>query len=389
MKKIYFFLGLLFCSVYACGQVTILLQDFNGATNNWTTINNSTGGIPANAAWTLRPDGYVYNNSIFNPTTTFHSNDASQFYLSNSDAQGDDVPPPITNTILQSPSFSTVGYTGVSLQFYHFFRFSGDPDQVFVEVSTDGSAWTPVQSYIGNTGDSAAFAVANINLLAYAGMPLVYIRFRFYSEFGWYWAIDNVTVTVSGALPVTLLSFSGYRENNHNLLKWTTASEQNNRGFQVERSTDGINYTSIGFVNSLASSGNSNAAIDYTFNDNNIAGSKQYYRLRQTDIDGREKLSRIVLIKGSKPFVLTIGSLFPNPAKTEVNVLIDAPNHDETILQVIDINGRLVKQKSAVVETGSNTIPIDITGLVNGTYILKVVCKSNGEIKTGRFIKER
>ena len=73
----------------------------------------------------------------------------------------------------------------------------------------------------------------------------------------------------SGTLPVTLLSFRGYKDGSRNQLRWTTTTELNNRGFEVQRSTDGINYSVIGFVNSIALFGNSSSDLDYTFTDNN------------------------------------------------------------------------------------------------------------------------
>lgn len=74
------------------------------------------------------------------------------------------------------------------------------------------------------------------------------------------------------SLPVTLLSFSGYKDGSRNQLSWITASELNNRGFEVQRSTDGVNYTAIGFLNSLANGGNSNDQLSYRFTDNTPAG---------------------------------------------------------------------------------------------------------------------
>jgi hypothetical protein len=91
----------------------ISLSCFNAATNDSTTVNNSTVENVAGAtAWTLRPDGYDYAGSIF------HGSDNCQFYLSNGDAGGSDSN---TSTILRSPSFSTVGYTTASVAFDHFF----------------------------------------------------------------------------------------------------------------------------------------------------------------------------------------------------------------------------------------------------------------------------
>ncbi|MEO6404288.1 MAG: hypothetical protein ABIY51_15490, partial [Ferruginibacter sp.] len=77
-------------------QVSLINENFNGTglPPGWTVINNSSGGIagPGEAKWTLRPDGYQYGSQYIDPPIIFHSNDFSQFYLSNSDAQGD--PPP-------------------------------------------------------------------------------------------------------------------------------------------------------------------------------------------------------------------------------------------------------------------------------------------------------
>ena len=181
---------------------TILNQNFNAATNNWTTINNSQYGDPADAAWTLRPNNYPYGGN------TFRSNDNSQFYLSNSDDQGsswwyDEV----TRTYLVSPSFSTVGYTSVSLDFYHFFReYSNSVARV--EVSTDNSNWSTIATYQSSRGDHTNFAHETIDLTAYAGRPNVYIRFYYYAEYGWYWAVDNVRITGASASAIPIVSWS-------------------------------------------------------------------------------------------------------------------------------------------------------------------------------------
>lgn len=165
--------------------VTLLSQNFNGATNNWTTVNNSTGGTPANAAWTLRPNGYDNTNDVFN------SNDNSQFYLSDSDAQGSGS---TTATILQSPSFSTVGLSAATLTFHHYNRhFSGQV--AVVEASTDGSNWATLAGpYTSTQGGPNNFTQVTANMSAYLNQPTVFIRFKFDSPWGWYWAVDNVTV---------------------------------------------------------------------------------------------------------------------------------------------------------------------------------------------------
>ena len=164
-------------------NMTILSQDFNGVTNNWTTVNNSSGTTPAIAAWTLRPDGYNY-------TSDFHSNDNSQFYLSNSDELGFET----TDTQLISPSFSTLNYSSANLGFFQYLR---SPSSATVDYSIDGgTTWVTMQSYNATQGAFAAFANATIALPAAAlNKPSVKVRFKFDDFYGWYWAIDNVSIT--------------------------------------------------------------------------------------------------------------------------------------------------------------------------------------------------
>ncbi|MCX6233721.1 MAG: HYR domain-containing protein, partial [Bacteroidetes bacterium] len=170
----------------------LLSENFNAATNNWTTQNNSTGGTPANAAWTLRPDGYNYNGVIF------HSNDNSQFYLSNSQAQGGGT----TRTFLISPAMNTVGYTTLQLDFWHYYRDRGNSDDfAYIEVSTNGSTWIVNTTFNTTRGAANNFRHETINLSADINNPTFYIRFRYTATNDYYWAIDNVTITGTSPLP--------------------------------------------------------------------------------------------------------------------------------------------------------------------------------------------
>lgn len=171
-------------------SATILSENFNGATDTWTKTNNSSGGTVANAAWTLRANGYSYNDGTNN--NVFNSNDNSQFYLSNSDAQGSGG---TTATILQSPSFSTVGYSAASISFYHHYRYNSGAESAKLEVSTNGSSWTTLTTYTSTQGSSGGFVQATASLASYLNQATVYIRFKYDATFDWYWAIDNIAIT--------------------------------------------------------------------------------------------------------------------------------------------------------------------------------------------------
>jgi Domain of unknown function DUF11/PKD-like domain/Passenger-associated-transport-repeat/Ig-like domain CHU_C associated/Bacterial Ig-like domain (group 2)/HYR domain len=165
---------------------TILTQNFNAA-STWTTANSSTpGGTTALAAWTLRPDGYNIN-------TTYHSNDNSQFYLSDSRTQNGTI----TSTTLTSPAINTVGYASLSLNFYQFYQFNNSTgESAKVQVSTNGSTWTTVATYTSNQGTATGFANTVIDLSTYVNKTTLYIQFFYYSgSRARYWAIDNVSLT--------------------------------------------------------------------------------------------------------------------------------------------------------------------------------------------------
>lgn len=198
--------------------------------------------------------------------------------------------------------------------------------------------------------------------------------------------VNQLTNAAFIVLPVDLLSFSGYKDGARNQLRWTTATEQNNKGFEVQRSLDGINYNPIGFVNSLAPGGSSSIELNYAFTDNNVTGLRQYYRLRQVDFDGRNKISNIVLLKSEKPTLITIEGMFPNPATTTVNMLVGSPVKDKVTVVVFDMAGKIVITKSMNVETGSNTLPLDVSALASGNYMIKLV-SGDGEVVTGKFVK--
>jgi hypothetical protein len=178
--------------------VLIYNETFNGMTNDWTTINNSVGGLASNAAWTLRDSPYTYSSPYWN--LTLSSNDASRFYFSNSDAQGS----PGSNrtiTYLTSPSINLVGYTTATLNFYHYLRFQPG-GKSWVEISTNGgTSWTLLTPFTASKGTPTNFDNVILNLTPYVGNN-VKVRFYYDATWDYGWAIDNVSITGNLAIEV-------------------------------------------------------------------------------------------------------------------------------------------------------------------------------------------
>jgi len=175
----------------------------------------------------------------------------------------------------------------------------------------------------------------------------------------------------SAALPVTLISFSGRQQADGVLLEWQTAVELNNQGFHIERSTDGSRWTDIGFV---AGKGTGTERQDYSFLDEKPQWSKNYYRLRQMDLDGKAEVSNVVIIAQQHTGPLRI---FPNPvSKGALHLLLPENTEAEVVVQLFRPAGQLLR--TASLRPGDNLL--DVNSLEPGVYYLKVVDKPEWEV---------
>lgn len=173
------------------------------------------------------------------------------------------------------------------------------------------------------------------------------------------------------ALPVSLTNLSATPQTNNIRLTWQTTSESNNRGFEVQRSVDGVQWTAIGFVNGA---GNSNALVNYNYNDINLAPSRYYYRLRQVDMDGRFKFTTIVFVTlNGKASGYSLQQNYPNPFNKNTMIQYSISEVGFVKLTLFDINGREVKVLvNRIHEKGAHSIEFNAGGLSRGTYYYKM-----------------
>jgi len=188
-------------------------------------------------------------------------------------------------------------------------------------------------------------------------------------------------------LPVTLVNFRGEQSGSINRLLWTTSTETNNRGFELERSSDGRNYSSITFIASKAENGNSNSAINYNYNDLRPFSGNNYYRLKQFDTDGRTTISNVVLLS-SKVAEITLSSVYPNPTLREVNLVISSPKAERVTIVITDLTGKVLLQKAMQLIVGDNQELFNVQNLAAGTYFIKAVCANGCETAVQRFVKQ-
>ncbi|MDX1905922.1 MAG: FG-GAP-like repeat-containing protein [Bacteroidia bacterium] len=163
----------------------------------------------------------------------------------------------------------------------------------------------------------------------------------------------NTTTT----LPVELLTFTATQSQAAVSLHWVTASEVNNSGFTVLRSTDAATWAELSFV---PGRGTTAQASEYTFEDAQAPVGQVYYRLAQVDLDGTVTSSPVVEIQVRAPGHQA--SLYPNPAAGgEVKLDLFSARDDEAVIRVYDLGGRMVHQQSVVVSAQTlTTVSLDL-----------------------------
>ncbi|MDX2303316.1 MAG: malectin domain-containing carbohydrate-binding protein [Microscillaceae bacterium] len=181
---------------------------------------------------------------------------------------------------------------------------------------------------------------------------------------------DFLLNTSFDPLPISLLSFEGRRLNEKQvLLNWITASEINNKGFQIQKSVDALNFENISFIDGA---GNSNTILEYQFLDKNAASSA-YYRLQQIDLDGTSEFSSIVFVEG---FDQNFLSIFPNPVVEAQSIEFQASeniqNQSDIRAELVDTRGQILLQITGSLDEIKDAVKQQIPGLGRSVYILKV-----------------
>ncbi|MBO9201117.1 MULTISPECIES: T9SS type A sorting domain-containing protein [Niastella] len=187
----------------------------------------------------------------------------------------------------------------------------------------------------------------------------------------------------ASSLPLVLSSFYAQKQTNKVVLQWQTSSEENVKQFVIERSTDGKTYKAIGQV---AAVGNSNLIRNYTFADQSpYMSQNNYYRLNMQDADGTTKYSKILIVKFDGQLVASLG-IFPNPTRDLLQVQLPDGMEGTVGLQIIDMNGRVVKWNNLASDGHALNTTLDVSTLVKGIYILRAT--AGNTTVTKRFSKQ-
>ncbi|HVZ98020.1 MAG TPA: alpha-amylase family glycosyl hydrolase [Chitinophagaceae bacterium] len=174
-----------------------------------------------------------------------------------------------------------------------------------------------------------------------------------------------VYVNSPGALPVTLLSFTGKNEGNANVLTWKAENESGLNYYELQRSYDGVNFDSVGRVSATGA-----AAYSYT-DDVNGAPGIYYYRLRSVDIDGNFTYSAAVklTVTGNRKLII----VNPNPFRQNLTITVETSIQDRATVILADVTGREISRSVEHLTAGSNHLQLNVASQLSaGTYLLTI-----------------
>ncbi|MEO1438467.1 MAG: T9SS type A sorting domain-containing protein [Bacteroidota bacterium] len=166
------------------------------------------------------------------------------------------------------------------------------------------------------------------------------------------------------SLPVELIRFDAFSTADEIVLEWSTASEFQNNYFEIQKSTDGINFETIGRVDAA---GTTQIEQAYSYIDNNPVKGKNYYRLEQVDFDGKTNLSEVQVVDFTGVDVISL-TIFPNPAQTQVRIRMSQAFEQDTHVRLFNTLGQVVL--SSEVSARQGFIDLDVSNLPKGAYIL-------------------
>ncbi|MFT5265352.1 MAG: hypothetical protein ACI8YQ_004105, partial [Polaribacter sp.] len=237
-------------------------------------------------------------------------------------------------------------------------------------ITGTGSCMTGMDCLGGNDNDASCSSNVNrstFSITTPAGsVPSTY--YVYVTGEGTATGTFQLSLTDGPPLPVELISFAGDIQERSNRLSWKTASEFNTERYVLERSIDGKSpWAEIGYINAV---GFSNEIQEYDFEDLNPV-PKAYYRLRSSDFDGHQDISKLVYLERTEDGFDFI-DLVPNPTRDFVRVQFNQISNGPVTFTLMNIQGQILRQWSTDVQQGDGEEQIDLSELNKGLYFIQL-----------------
>ena len=329
----------------------------------------------------LRRQVFKTNDSIAFPVGK--NNIYRKYVLLANQSSEDDFVEYEAELFAQAPLVRTLPatFTNVNQKWYHTVsiisgnsRFSEGRATIYYEAS-DGVADPAILRIGKDDGSTNWLDIGGVGTTTPAG-SITSDPFTSFSDF----VLANFT---GGVLPVTLLSFNGNTINYGVQLNWKVSNEIRFAGYEIQRSTDAISFTTIGFLQPRGVS----TITNYQFDDGQLPNSQQlFYRLKMIDQDGRFSYSSVIRIKLTGQLNNRIISIAPNPFINGLTIQMQSTGNQNIQLQLLDMSGKLLKENRYPILPGTNQLYLQAGDLPKGMYLLKLI--STEKVFTERVVKQ-
>ncbi|GMU86673.1 MAG: hypothetical protein AMXMBFR48_19150 [Ignavibacteriales bacterium] len=343
---------------------------FFDTTNNPASLWTITAS-PATPKWEATSSSY--NSS---PNSYTDSKDGN--YVANA-----------TVTMTMTNPVNLAGVPNPRLTFWSRWFIEADWDAGFVKISTNnGSTWTPLAGRFTKPaagqgkqvpagapvyeGTQSGWVQEEIDLGSYSGQSIK-LRFELGSDGSIHqdgWFLDDIGIYTWGVVPVELTSFTASVSVNGAELRWITATETNNRGFEIQRSLNGAEWITAGYK---PGTGTSAEQTEYTWTDNNAPEGTVFYRLLQYDYDGSMRIYGPVTAEISTVTEFSLGQNYPNPFNPVTTIRYSLAERGSVSLTVFDAQGSEVAVLvSGARDAGRHEVQFDASSLPSGVYIYRL-----------------
>lgn len=182
----------------------------------------------------------------------------------------------------------------------------------------------------------------------------------------------KLIVDYNAPIPVELSSFAANVVGETIQIAWETATETNNKGFEIERSEDGESFTNIGYIDG---NGTTTEKQGYSFTDHHPTSGTYYYRLRQIDFDGTANMSQTIEVD-FVPTEYSLGQNYPNPFNPATKIKFAVPVESKVTVTLYNMLGQKVKDLvSAQFNVGLHEIDLNASDLASGMYIYSITAQ--------------
>ncbi len=334
--------------------VNLFCDDFEAGAGNWTITND--GGT---CIWEVLTPPFP-NTYTLPPTST------GAVFAADADDCGSGTT--LLSTATSTNAIDATQFQSVWLEFDNDWNAIDNADFAYVDVSIDGGAtWLNVLTFdvvdVRNTHEiwdlTSLVALSSFN-----------IRFKTIQPgFDWWWAVDNICIYGSDPIPVELTSFAAVADFGLVELSWITATETNNRGFEVQRSS-GKDFETIAFIEGHGTTTEPQA---YSYSDRDVIAGSYSYRLKQIDFDGTFEYSNLIEVDVPLLKEFALEQNYPNPFNPSTQIAFRLAVDSKVSLKVFDVLGQEVATLvNSNFVAGGHSVDFNASSLNSGVYLYRI-----------------